>query len=315
MTTQPDDQQAGLTRRQIIAGAGAAAAGAAVLGTTLTAGSAGAKAPAAFAPRALDAALAGLTYKALDAAAFDVFSFEGEGVPATGNVRFFQDITGMQPLYPKAGLYTSLDLPVGAVIKQINAAYQGQPIVSIRERNFATGAITDVFTPTSMTASPGGPFASSVAVTPNVTIKPACTYALKFFCSAGVSIMGATVGYTPYAFSPFAGAPAAARVLDTRLAGGKFSAGEERVLDLSGATPIGTAVVLNLTADQPEGTGFLSAYSGDISFPNTSALNYSTATPNIANTTTVVLGAGNKIKIRCGEASTHVIVDVVGYLL
>jgi hypothetical protein len=309
MTTQPDDQQGGLTRRQIIAGAGAAAAGAAVLGTTLTAGTAGAKAPTGFAPRALDPAIAGLTYKAIDGVAFDVASIN----PAQR--RIWQDITGAQPLNAPDSLYTSLELPVGAVIKQINAVYQGQPIVSIRERNFATGAITNVFTPTSMTASPGGAFASSTTVTPNVTIKPACTYQLVFFCSAGVSIMGATVGFTPYAFSPFAGAPAAARVLDTRLAGGKFSAGEERVLDLSGATPIGTAVVLNLTADQPEGTGFLSAYSGDISFPNTSALNYSTATPNIANTTTVVLGAGNKIKIRCGEASTHVIVDVVGYLL
>ena len=310
MTTHTDDQPGGLTRRQIIAGAGAAAAGAAVLGTALTSGPAGAKAPTAGAvPQALSPAIAGLTYKSIDGVAFDVASIN----PA--QQRIWQDNTGAQPLNAPDSLYVSLDLPVGAVVKQINAVYQGQPIVSIRERNFATGAITDIFTPTSMTASPGGAFASSTDVTPNVTIKPACSYQLRFFCSAGVSIMGATVGFTPYAFSPFAGAPAAARVLDTRLAGGKFSAGEERVLDLSGATPIGTAVVLNLTADQPEGTGFLSAYSADISFPNTSALNYSTATPNIANTTTVVLGAGNKIKIRCGEARTHVIVDVVGYLL
>jgi hypothetical protein len=53
MTTQPDDQPGGLTRRQIIAGAGAAAAGAGVLGTTHTAGAAGAAAPQAF-PQAID---------------------------------------------------------------------------------------------------------------------------------------------------------------------------------------------------------------------------------------------------------------------
>ncbi len=127
--------------------------------------------------------------------------------------------------------------------------------------------------------------------------------------------MGATVGYSPASFAPWSLPPDQARVLDTRLAGGKFSPGEERVLDLSTKSPFGSAVVINLTADQPEGTGFLSAYSADISFPNTSALNYSTSTPNIANTTTVVLGSGNKIKIRCGEARTHVIADVVGYLL
>lgn len=313
MTTHPDEQTSGLTRRHLIAGGAAAAAGAALIGTAVGTGNAGAKAPAAFAPQALDPAIAGLTYKAIDAAGLDVYANEGGG--AGNNYRIYQDITGSQPIKPNTGLYASLDLPVGAVIKQINAVYQNQPIVSIRERNFATGAITDIFTPTSMTASPGGAFASSVDVTPNVVIKPACSYVLKFFCVAGCSIMGATVGYSPAAFAPFAGAPAAARVLDTRVAGGKFDAGEERVLDLSGATPIGTAVVLNLTADQPEGTGFLSAYSADIAFPGTSSLNYSPATPNIANTTTVVLGAGNKIKLRAGEARTHVIADVVGYLL
>ena len=90
--------------------------------------------------------------------------------------------------------------------------------------------------------------------------------------------------------------------------------GQEVTIDLSTATPSGTAAVINLTADQPQGVGFLSAYSADIAFPGTSNLNYSPAQPNIANGVIVTLGAGNKIKVRVGEAATDVIVDVVGYL-
>lgn len=309
MTTHSDDQPSGLTRRQIIAGAGAAAAGAAVLGTTLAAGSAGAKSAAGFAPQALAAAIPGLTYQAIDGVAFDVASTN----PAQR--RIWQDITGAQPLNVPDSLYTSLELPVGAVIKQINAVYQGQPIVSIRERNFATGAITDVFTPTSMTASPGGAFASSVNVTPNVTIKPACSYQLVFFCSAGVSIMGTTVGYSPASFAPIT----PTRVLDTRTGvggkTGKVQPNEEVTVDLSAASPFGSAAVLNITVDQPQGTGFLAVYSADIPNPGTSTLNYSTATPNIANGAIVTMGAGNKIKLSAGVAAADVIVDVVGYLL
>ena len=311
MTTQPVDQNGGLTRRQIIAGAGAAAAGAALVGAALP-GSAGAAAPAAIAgtmtPQALDPSIAGLTYKAIDGVALAVASTSGTAF------RLWQDNTGAQPQPAPGSLYVSLELPVGAVVKQINAVYQGQPIVSIRERSFATGAITDVFTPTSMTASPGGAFASSVNVTPNVTIKPACSYQLVFFCSAGVSIMGTTVGYSPNSFAPYTGTTP--RVLDTRLAGGKFAPGETRVVDFSSVAPLGTAVVFNLTADQPGGVGFLSAFSADLAdWPGNSSLNYGPATPNIANGVICTLGAGNKIKIRCGEAATHVIVDVIGYLL
>ena len=311
MTTQRDEINGGLTRRQVIAGAGAAAAGAALIGAAVP-GSAVAAAPAAIAgalpPQALDPSIAGLTYKAIDGVALDVAGTN----PAA--YRLWQDITGAQPEPAPGSLYVSLELPVGAVIKQINAVYQGQPIVSIRERSFATGAITDVYTPTSMTASPGGAFASSVNVTPNVTIKPACSYQLVYFCSAGVSIMGTTVGYSPDSFAPYTGTTP--RVLDTRLAGGKFAAGETRVVDFSAVAPLGTAVVFNLTADQPGGIGFLSAFSADLAnWPGNSSLNYGPATPNIANGVICALGAGNKIKIRCGEAATHVIVDVIGYLL
>jgi hypothetical protein len=161
-----------------------------------------------------------------------------------------------------------------------------------------------------MTASPGGAFASSVAVTPNVMIKPACTYSLKFYCSNGVSIMGATVGYSPAAFS----AITPQRVLDTR-GSGKVQPGQEVTIDLSGASPFGSAAVVNITADAPDSAGFLSVYSADIAYPGTSVLNFNPVQSNIANGAIVTMGAGNRIKVRAGDGATNVIVDVVGYLL
>lgn len=302
MSTEADDQPGGVTRRQIIAGASAAVAGAAVLGA-VTSGQAGA-APAAV-PQVLDPAITGLTYISIDALGFRTATatpgwysddFSGTGANAGGNP-----------------LTAPLSLPVGAVVKQINVAYQGgSPAIFIYERPLIDPrnpqALINQSLPFDGTAGP-----KNDSIDTNVVIKHGYTYALRINVAPGTSIFGMTIGYTPSAFSPFTGNPK--RALDTRLAGGMFAPSEERILDLTTFGALGSAVVFNLTADQPEGIGFLSAYSGDGTFQNTSSLNYSPATPNIANGVITPLGSGNKIKIRCGEAATHVIVDVIGYLL
>ena len=75
-------------------------------------------------------------------------------------------------------------------------------------------------------------------------------------------------------------------------------------------------MAFNLTADQPEASATCRPSRPIIAtWPGNSSLNYGPATPNIANGVICTLGAGNKIKVRCGEAATHVIVDVIGYLL
>ena len=99
-------------------------------------------------------------------------------------------------------------------------------------------------------------------MTPNVTIKPACSYQLVFFCSAGVSIMGTTVGYSPDSFAPYTGTTP--RVLDTRLAGGKFAPGESRCIDFSSVAPHRHGRGVQPDRRSAGGVGFLSAFSADL---------------------------------------------------
>ena len=248
MTAPTDDQTLGLSRRHLLAGAGAAWA------ATVLPATAGAQAPAAVSqalvpqallPQALAPAITGLQYHQIDGIAFTTLGNEGVSGPP-GNYVFWQNITGAQPISPNTYINAPLDLPVGAVIRQVNALYQGQPIVAIRKRSFATGAVTDPLTPTSMTASPGGPFASSLNVA-NVPIEAGASYQLRFFCAAGVSIMGATLGFVPppSAFVPFTGPKP--RALDTR-SGAPIGAGEVRTLDLTAYGAVGRAAVINVTA-------------------------------------------------------------------
>src|SRR5512138_3524027 len=80
MTAPTDDQNPGLSRRHLLAGAGAAAAGAAFAATVLPA-TAGAQAPAAvpeaLVPQALAPAITGLQYHQIDGVAFTTLGNEG----------------------------------------------------------------------------------------------------------------------------------------------------------------------------------------------------------------------------------------------
>ena len=301
MTTQPDDQQAGLTRRQIIAGAGAAAAGAAVLGTTLTAGTAGARAPQAF-PQALDPNLTGLTYIGIDAVGFRT--------AASTPGWYSDDFSGTGANGAGTPLTAPLSLPTGAVIRHLKFAYQGTgaPAVFIYERPLADPRNPQAFVNVPLPPQGAGPHTHSFTTT--LPIKADHTYAFRVNVAPGDSVFGAVIGYTPAAFS----AITPQRVLDTR-GSGKVQPGQEVTIDLSGASPFGSAAVVNITADAPDAAGFLSVYSADIAYPGTSVLNFNPVQSNIANGAIVTMGAGNRIKVRAGDGATNVIVDVVGYLL
>jgi hypothetical protein len=78
------------------------------------------------------------------------------------------------------------------------------------------------------------------------------------------------------------------------------------------AIPIGAAAVsLNLTSDQATGTGFVTAYPADGSFPLASNLNFVAATA-VANAGLVKLSANGALNTFVNVA-THVIIDVNGY--
>lgn len=132
-------------------------------------------------------------------------------------------------------------------------------------------------------------------------------------------------GWFTDASAPAAGgtfvATQAARVLDTRDGTGGVigsrpagSAVEIQITGRGGVPGTGvSAVVLNLTATQPAGIGFLTLFPAGNSLPLTSDLNVAAGEtrPNLA---IVAVGAGGKVTLYV-STQTHVVLDVEGWFL
>ena len=72
-------------------------------------------------------------------------------------------------------------------------------------------------------------------------------------------------------------------------------------------------LVVNVTAVDTTGAGFLAVYPGGSSYPGTSLLNYGVG-DTVANSTSVGCGPGATLTVRCGGGGVgHVIIDVMGY--
>ena len=319
MNTQNPDREDGssgaelprLTRRNVLGGLAAAGvlgvvsprqADAASAPTTHAIPAAGAASEFA---AAVSAPISGLVYITLDAFAFHVADL------SSTVYRLYQDITGMQPQPASRPMYAPLPIPSGSVLKQINVAYQGQPIPKVIRRELGAANYTDLTTAVSLAAG-GGIKTQTLAVSAELTL--GASYAMYVYCSAGDSILGMEIGYIPpaQAFVPYTGS--APRVFDSR-AGAAFVAGEERVIDLSSRLiSTARAAVINLTATATGGGGFLSAFTDGIAWPGNSTVNFTSAGESVANGAVVTM-TGGKIRVRCGQTSSHVIVDVIGSLL
>jgi hypothetical protein len=107
------------------------------------------------------------------------------------------------------------------------------------------------------------------------------------------------------------------RLLDTRTGTGTpVTAGHDLRVQVAGraGVPVGaTAVLLSATATHPTASGFLSVYpTGGAA--GTSTLNYATG-QTVANAALVQLAADGSVSLRVATGSSHVILDVAGYLL
>ena len=104
--------------------------------------------------------------------------------------------------------------------------------------------------------------------------------------------------------------------VDGRFAGdGKVPAGatlEIEVAGRNGVTADARAVVFNVTATEPEGPGYLTAWACGPDRPGTSNVNYA-AGQTVANVVFSELGAGGKVCVYT-KAAAHVLVDVNGVL-
>jgi hypothetical protein len=106
------------------------------------------------------------------------------------------------------------------------------------------------------------------------------------------------------------------RVLDTRSGlgapTGKVAGGTTVALDLSDRVSEGTtAVVLNVTATDTEGWGYVTVYSCDSDRPDTSNVNFDGAGQNVPNQVTVDAGADGHVCL-FASATTNLLADLAG---
>jgi hypothetical protein len=106
--------------------------------------------------------------------------------------------------------------------------------------------------------------------------------------------------------------PAPHRAYDSR-SSSPLAPGATRSVSLTSAIPAGaSAVLINLTAANTKGSGFLAVYATGASYSGTSNINF-VANVNIANNATSAVSAAGAITVLCGPSQTDFIIDVVGY--
>ena len=201
-------------------------------------------------------------------------------------------------------IWAPLPIPAGSVVHQMNVGYQGQPIAEISRRKVAQPNPAQI---------PAQVFQKTLAGEPRavpsprrrtfrrpVVIEQDSTYTVSFYCGAGQSVFGTTVGYLPptQGFVPFTGTP---RVLDTR-GGAKLAPGAEITVDL--AMPGARSAVLNVTVTQTDLAGYIAVFPADIAWPGNSSVNWSAPNQNVANGVITKVDPTGRIKIRGGDAAT-----------
>jgi len=140
---------------------------------------------------------------------------------------------------------------------------------------------------------------------------------VTFYNGVGaVNVIADLVGYyKPGTGAGFTG-QAPTRVLDTRYAVGapmaKLGAGGTLTLTVPDLPAGTTAVALNVMANNPTATSYLSVYPGGTALPTASNLNF-VAGRTIANMVLVPVGPGNTVTFYNGVGAVNVIADLVGY--
>lgn len=101
------------------------------------------------------------------------------------------------------------------------------------------------------------------------------------------------------------------RVLDTRSASSPTAGSTTRLALADVLAPGATSAVLNVTAVDPTGAGFVTAYPCDQALPNTSSVNYAVGR-TVPNYVTVKLAADRSVCLFT-SATTHLLADLLGW--
>ena len=157
-------------------------------------------------------------------------------------------------------------------------------------------------------------FAAGAASPNSVVTKVGTGGRVRIFASSGVDVIVDIFGW----FGPGGNARLFTvvpdRVLDTRTSSGPVGGQQTIAVQIAGTprVPVGaTAAVLNVTAADAIGPGYLTVFPSDRAQPLVSSVNFEAgvARPNLV---IAPLGADGKIKVYA-SSQTHVIVDVMGW--
>ncbi|MEO5899626.1 MAG: hypothetical protein ABIR68_05790 [Ilumatobacteraceae bacterium] len=259
-----------------------------------------------------DALTPGLDYITIDPSAFHPYqSPQGRAVSS---------IDGVGVLDFPGGLMAPIDVPFGAVIKEITLfflAAAATPVhLSVWRKPFGGPYVMLTAPPTGLTL-PVGPAIQSTVVALDEPADGTASHMILLdgLTNANQKVHGARVGYVPVAPRPaFVPISPIQRPLDTRTTGGKLQPTEERVVVL-GVPGTASAAVINLTVTDTQLGGYVSVFPADANWNGNSSINWATSGAILANGVITAIDPAGAIKIRGAINPTHVVIDVQGYLL
>lgn len=208
---------------------------------------------------------------------------------------------------------------VGAVVVNLTAA-----LVWSSGTSTSYGHLTAFASGTSRPATSNVNYERSTGNTPNLAIVPVGADGKITIANTSPGPVGIVVDVMGY-FLKGSAATAGSfqsmtpqRLLDTRSNSTPVGAGKDISVAVAGvnSVPAGArAAMVNLTATEPTSYGHLAAYPTGQALPATSNINYSNG-QTVANFAVVPIGADGKITIRnTSTGETHLIVDIMGYIL
>jgi len=228
---------------------------------------------------------------------------------------------GGQQFDVQLGGLSKMPAEAGAVVVNLTAA---------RVWSWDTGSQTSYGHLTAFATGTARPATSNVNYdwatgdTPNLAVVPVSAdgkISIANTSPGSVGIIVDVMGYFRKGEATSAGtyhSVAPKRLVDTRLSSAPVGAGKDISVGVAGAhkVPAGAkAAMVNLTATEPKSYGHLTAYPSGKELPTTSNVNYSQG-QTVANFAVVPIGADGRITVRnSSSGGTHVIVDVVGYIL
>jgi hypothetical protein len=230
----------------------------------------------------------------------------GRFVP-TAPVRLLDTREGSGPLPP--GGSVSVPLPAGApadsLALMVNVTSVDAPVAG-----FLTGRAAGAAPSTSSFVNPdgsGAPVAASVVL-------PASPGGITIDTSSGGNVLVDVIGWFTGSSAPSTTtglfvATAPTRLLDTRADGPRLWAGGAR--EIASPATDAAALVTNVTLDQADAPGFVTAYPAGTPRPGTSSVNAPIRNATVANL--AVVTASDRGAALFANAGTDVIVDLTGW--